>query len=242
MRRLLSRFLEWLPATAYRLDRKSLRNPLATDLGCSAILIACLAIFVLGLGAVIAHCDPPPDPLAVKGISQVWLGAQSTWSSSVDRKDVAVAQVNALLPMGRWGLGLRARSTGAVGQFRPDVPTTFGAVEAYVEVHRVVFERDGVQLSPTGFAGIAIPLESQNGKPPVMPRTCTAMGGLRIDGLSWRGEVGFGVHQQLEGLALGVTAHVEMTPHSAWVLDFAAGARRNSVTPYVAAISLLLRP
>jgi len=161
MRRLLSRFLEWLPAAAYRLDRKSLRNPLATDLGCSAILIACLALFVLGLGAVIAHCEEVmpsvgydgsesdvspavagggasgentpavPDPQAVQPLAQVWLGGESTYAANSAQKYTPVGQISLIAGMGRWGGGLRVRTMGVSGVYQPNQPSTFTAAEAY---------------------------------------------------------------------------------------------------------------
>jgi len=242
MRRLLSRFLEWLPVAAYRLDRTSLRNPFATDIGCSALLIMLLAFFVLGLGAVIAHCDPPPDPQAVQPLAQVWLGGESTYAANSAQKYTPVGQISLIAGMGHWGGGLRVRTMGVTGVYQPNQPSTFTAAEAYVLLFLNVADTSKtgytITIAPAVFAGYAIPLQTQNGVSPTLARTCTAMAGLRLAGPSWRAEIGAGMYQQLVGFTVGVTTHVQITEHSAWVVDAAVG----SAGKYVASIAILLRP
>ncbi len=201
-----------------------------------AALLFLIGPFVLPL----SHCEEPPkDPLAVRPLAQVWVGAQSIYSPPAPRRDLAVGQFSALAAAGRWGVGIRARSMGARGEYELRTPATFRVAEVYVAAHRNMLAlQGGITCGPTAFGGFAVPLELQNGKAPTMPRALTAMLGARCEGPNWRTEAGVGQHQQLPGVAGGGTAHVEMTPHAAWIGDFAVGAGGR----YIATVALMLRP
>ncbi len=199
-----------------------------------------LTVLALLLTPLLARCEEPPkDPLAVKPLAQVWVGAQSIYSPPAPRRDLAVGQFSALAAAGRWGVGIRARSMGARGEYELRTPATFRVAEVYLAAHRNMLAiQGGITAGPSVFAGFAIPLELQEGKVPTMPRACTAMFGLRLDGPNWRVEFGVGQHQQLPGVAGGGMVHIEMTEHSAWDGDFVVGAGGR----YIAVVTLLLRP
>ncbi len=189
--------------------------------------------------ALLLQAAPMPDPLAVQSFAQVWVGVQSIYSPPAERKDLAVGQFSAIAGFGRWGVGVRARSMGARGEYEPRTPTTFRVAELYIAGHRNLLSvPGGITFGAGAFAGFAVPLDLKNGVPPQMPRACTAMLALRGEGPTWRAEIGIGQHQQLPGVAVGGTAHVEMTPHAAWIGDFAVGAGRR----YLATIAVMLRP
>lgn len=209
---------------------------LALGEGLVSGLVKVAALLLL---APLAAQAQTPDALAVKPLAQVWVGYQSIYSPPAPRLDLAVGQFSAVAGAGRWGFGVRARTMGARGEYEYRTPATFRVAELYLATHRnLLAVTGGITAGPSVFVGFAVPLELISGQAPTMPKSCTAMVGIRADGPNWRAELGVGQHQQLQGFAGGGTAHVEMTEHAAWVGDFAVGAHRR----FIATIALMLRP
>lgn len=191
------------------------------------------ALFLMG---TLAHAQTP-DPLAVHSTSEIWVFQQSIFAPPATRRDITGGRFQAIAGFGRWGVGVRAETSGLPGEYVQNKPETFRTGAAYLGIHRNLIARNGITIGAAALGGAAISLELQNGVSPRLPKAMTVGLGARADGPGWWAYVVVGQYQALKGISMMAAVHAKLTDRTAWVGDFAIGA--NST--YIASFGIAVR-
>jgi len=178
------------------------------------------------------------DPLAQKSAAEGWIWAERTWSPPAVPEDIAGGRFQALLGIGRWGVGLRGDVSGMPGKFDVNDVRTFRAAGAYVAAHRnLAALPGGIQFGVTAGGGAAVPLVLPEGSTkPVTAHAATWGAGARIAGPGWWAYLVIGQNQALPGTSGTLMYQVRLSSRTSAVGTFGIGAGQHYVGQFGIAV------
>jgi hypothetical protein len=188
---------------------------------------AVLLALVLGLSS---SAPGFADDLEAKTFARGWAGAETVWTTGVDRHSAAVGWVAGQIGFGRFALAGTAGALGQVGKFEPNTPATYSSLRLQAAALFNVVARPGFTCGPAAAIEGGVPLDLAAGvKAPALYHAVTWGVGLECQGAGWAGYRLFGQDSQLHGFAtLGYT-HVPMSDRVAWVIRDSFGGEQRFV-------------
>jgi len=161
--------------------------------------------------------------------AQGWVWASRYWAPPAEPKDLAGGRVQGQLGIGRWGLTAMGDVSGMPGSFDLQRVETFQTIEAHGAAHYNLFASNGIQLGVAVGAGIALPLEVQDGVRPTTAHPASVGAGLHLNGEDWWVYVMAGQVQALPGFGGMVKYQIAMSNRTAAVGSISVGAQQRYV-------------
>jgi hypothetical protein len=190
----------------------------------------------LALALLLQAAPAPPVETFARG----WAGAETVWTTSAEKRTLAVGWVEGQFGAGRFGVSGAAGALGLVGKFQPGEPTTYSALRVQLAGHWNAFALQaggGVVCGPAAAVEGGVPLELQAGQLPLPSHTVTFGVGLLCSGKDWSTFQLAGRDVQLTGLSFMGRTHVPMSDRIVWVIRHSFGGQRR----YVLVLDVVVR-
>lgn len=171
--------------------------------------------------AQIATPAPAVDPLAAGSWGHGWFGGETVWTSSTERKTLAVGWTEGQVGFGRLGVAGTVGVLGKVGVLKNDDPATFEAFRGQLGVHYNVFGRGVAVCGPAVAAEYAVPLSKDQGQQ--FYHEASFGVGAECSGDTWRVYVLYGVDAQMPRSGVIGYGHFPVSDRISWVARTAFG-------------------